>query len=340
MKRFKRLYPLIYAFDNLYAAYLKARRGRRYKSDTLLFSSNLENELTQIYRELLGETYRTGKYRFFMVHEPKRRDVAALPFRDRVVHHAICNVIEPRFDVTFIDHSYACRKGKGTHAGVDQTTAWLRYLHGQGVKPYVLQGDVKAYFASVDHERLIDIVSRKIACDRTVRLLSHIVGGAGKDGKGIPIGNLTSQVFANVYLNELDQFVKHEIRARYYVRYMDDFVILYPDKLQLQKWQCRIDDFLRNCLLLELNQKTRIFPARQGVDFLGYRTWHTHRLLRKHSIRGMRRKLKRFSQQDNEDQIPPEYIRASVQSWVAHAMHANTYNLRQRMFSEYNLGEL
>ena len=337
MRTFKRLYPLIYAFDNLYTAYLTARRGRRYDSEVLWFSMQLEGELMQLYHELQTETYETGEYRTFTVCEPKRREVAALPFRDRVVHHAICNVIEPRFDRAFISHSYACRVGKGTHAGADQITAWLQQLHRQGIAPYVLQADVRSYFASVDHEALIGILARKIACPRTLDLLTGIIRGAGEARKGIPIGNLTSQLFANIYLNELDQFVKHELRARYYLRYMDDFVILHADKAKSRRWRYQIAMFLQERLRLQLNERTRLFPASQGIDFLGYRIWRTHRLLRKRSVRDMRRKLRRFERQYAAGEISRERIEASIQSWIGHARHADTYNLRRRMFAEFKL---
>jgi RNA-directed DNA polymerase len=339
MKRLKRVYPLIYAFDNLYVAYLKARRGRRYDSDVLMFTEHLEEELLSIYHELESGTYRTGRYRFFTVREPKRREVAALPFRDRVVHHAISNVVEPFFDRGFIAHSYACRPGKGTHAGADQLTAWLRALGGRGIEPYVLKADVSQYFASVDHGALISILERKIACHRTLKLLGHIIGSAGKEGKGIPIGNLTSQLFANIYLNELDQFVKHGLRVRHYLRYMDDFIVLHEDKVRIRQWEYDIACFLRDTLKLELNTKTRIYPAAQGIDFLGYRIWKTHRLLRKRSIRDMKQKLERFRRQYREQQISLDRINASVRSWTGHARHANTYNLRRRLFAEYRLRE-
>lgn len=338
MHRFKRLYPQIYAFDNLYVAYLKARRGRRYDSEVLLFAAHLEDELMALYRELATGAYRTGEYRAFIVHEPKRREVAALPFRDRVAHHAICNVVEPIFERGFIAHSYACRVGKGTHAGVDQVTAWLRRLWREGVEPYALKGDVSQYFASVDHNALLYILRRKIGCQRTLDLLGMIIRGAGHSGKGIPIGNLTSQLFANIYLNELDQFVKHELRAHYYLRYMDDFVILHPDKAQLHQWQDAIAAFLGARLCLVLNHRTRIFPTSQGIDFLGYRIWRTHRLLRKRSVRDMRRKLRRFEAQSAAGKLDLPRVNASIQSWFGHARHADTYTLRRRMFAKFKLG--
>jgi retron-type reverse transcriptase len=337
MRRFKRVYPQIYAFDNLYAAYLKARRGRRYDGEVLTFTARLEDELMALYRELATESYRTGEYRTFVVREPKRREVAALPFRDRVAHHAICNVLEPIFERSFIAHSYACRAGKGTHAGADQVTAWLRRLWREGVEPYALKADISQYFASVDHGVLLDILHQKIGCRRTLELLEMIIRGAGHNGKGIPIGNLTSQLFANIYLNELDQFVKHELRARYYLRYMDDFVILHPDKAQLNEWRDTIGTFLRVWLRLSLNQRTRVFPTGQGIDFLGYRIWRTHRLLRKRSVRDMRRKLRRFQSQSAAGTLDLQRADASIQSWLGHARHADTYSLRQRMFGGFRM---
>lgn len=337
MRQFKRLYPLIYSFDNLFAAYLKARKGRRYDADVLRFSSHLEDELITLYRDLATETYRTGEYRTFIVCEPKRREVAALPFRDRVAHHAICNVIEPLFDRGFIRHSYACRAGKGTHAGADQITTWLRLLWRTGTSPYVLKADISGYFASVDHEALISILSHKIACDRTMDLLTHIIDGAGSGGKGMPIGNLTSQLFANIYLNELDQFVKHQLHVKYYLRYMDDFVILHPSKPKLHRWRYAIATFLDQRLHLSFNNRTTTFPASQGIDFLGYRIWRTHRLLRKRNVRDMKRRLKRFERHYSAGQTTRDQIYASIQSWIGHAKHANTYNLRQQMFSDFTL---
>jgi len=335
MKTYKKLYPLIYAFDNLYTAYRSARRGKRYRPEVLSFSASLEDNLIKLYRELQNETYATGAYHYFTVYEPKKRTVAALPFRDRVVHHAICSVLDPIFDRGFIYHSYACREGKGTHAGADQVTHWLRILHRSSESPYIFKADVKSYFASIDHRVLLSILSHRIRCDRTMHLLRDIVGSGGVGGRGIPIGNLTSQLFANIYLNELDQFVKHTLRIKFYLRYMDDFIVLYPDKNRLQQWRYDIGEFLWSHLRLKLNGRTQIFPARQGVDFLGYRIWHTHRLLRKSSIKRMRRKMAKFERRYCRGEISQAEINATLQSWLGHAAHADTYNLRRALLSEF-----
>ena len=338
MKTHRNLYPLIYAFNNLYLAYVKARRGKRYKPEVLQFSANLERELIALYRELVNYSYRTGEYRRFTIYEPKKREVAALPFRDRVVHHALCNVVEPIFERGFIYDSYACRVGKGTHAAVDRLTEFLRRAYRQWGGCYVLKADVAGYFPSVDHGVLMDIIRRKIACPETLALIGEILDSWNGDiGCGIPIGNLTSQLFANVYLNELDQFVKHGLRARYYVRYMDDVVVLAADKATLWGWQRKIEQFLDEALRLHLNRKTDIFPEGRGVNFVGYRTWRTHRLLRKRSVRGIRRTLKALGAKYVGGEVGVEMISAVVASWVGHASHADTYRLRCKVLGEFTI---
>ncbi len=337
MKTYRNLYPLIYAFDNLYRAYIDARRGKRYQAEVLKFTVDLEDNLLSLYQELQEETYTTGEYHYFTVYEPKKREVAALPFRDRVVHHAIHNILEPIFDRGFIYHSYACREGKGTHAGADQVTHWLREIHRKHGRVYVFKADIKSYFASIDHAVLIDILKRKIRCQRTMALLRDIIYSAGNNGKGIPIGNLTSQLFANVYLNELDQYVKHQLRLHYYLRYMDDFIVLHHTKKSLRHWRYQVETYLADRLKIQLNNRTVIFQEKRGVDFLGYRIWRTHRLLRKCSVKRMKRRLGKFEKEYAEGGTSFKEINASVQSWIGHAMHADTYNLRRKLFSNFRL---
>lgn len=339
-KTYRLLYHKVYAFDNLHAAYRRARRGKRYRTEVLSFSAHLEENLLKLQLELANGSYRTGDYRCFEVREPKRRLVAALPFRDRVVQHALCNIIGPIFDVRFISDSYACRVGKGTHAGADRVTAFLRRAQKANDETWILKGDVAQYFPSIDHEVLIGIIGRTIRCEATMRLVREIVSSwhtPGQEGKGIAIGNLTSQLFANIYLNDLDQFVKHRLRQRYYVRYMDDFVVVGSGKTPLHSVRQNISEFLTEQLDLGLNTKTQVFPMAQGVDFLGYRIWPTHRLLRKDSVKRMRRKLRRFSEGYASGDVDLEQINMSVQSWLGHSRHANTHNLRRRIFGSFVL---
>jgi len=320
-------------------AYLKARRNKRYKDEVLMFSKSLEEELLNLRNQLLSKSYKTGKYRSFYVYEPKKRLIMALPFRDRVVHHALCNIIEPIFDKIFIYDSYACRINKGTHKGADRVTKFLSGCNKLEGCTYCLKGDIRQYFPSIDHKKLLEIINKKIICPNTMWLIRQIIYSPGHSeySKGLPIGNLTSQLFANIYLNELDYFVKHQLRIKFYVRYMDDFVILSKDKIQLHEIKREIECFLKEELDLELNQKTDIFPASQGIDFLGYRIWQKYRLLRKASVKKMKRKLKAFQQKYAMGQVDIEKIRQSLMSWLGHVSHCNSYNLRKKLFQQFVL---
>lgn len=334
------LFEQVYQFENLYKAYLKARKDKRYRHEVLEFSANLEENLLYIQNQLIYQTYHTGRYREFYVHDPKTRLVMALPFKDRVVHHALCNIIEPVFENSFIYDSYACRAGKGTHAGADRVTEFLRSAQRHWPKVYCLKGDIKQYFPSVNHDILKRILRKKIACPKTLWLLDEIIDSSANPGdlnpRGIPIGNLTSQLFANIYLNEFDHFIKEDLKARYYVRYMDDFIILNGNKKQLWAVLEEIKGFLE-LLDLQLNGKTGIFPIKQGIDFLGYRIWPTHRLLRKSSIKRMKRKLKAFKRRYQKGQISLEKINATIQSWLGHAKHADSYKLREKLLEGFVL---
>lgn len=338
-KRHGRLFERIVAFDSLYEAYLKARRNKRYRPEVLAFSEKLEENLIQIQNELIWGRYRTGRYRTFYVHEPKTRLVAALPFKDRLVHHAIVAVIEPLFERQFIGDSYACRPGKGMHAGADRVQQWLRQCRHNWGAVYCLKADVKKYFPSINHNALKRILRRTIKDKHVLALLDEIIESTQETGEanpaGIPIGNLTSQLFANLYLNELDQFVKHRLKVRHYIRYMDDFLLLSDSKQQLWVWLRDIKDFLRTSLALELNNKTAIFPvASRGIDFLGYRIWPDYRLLRKSSVKRMRRKIKAYKRRYAAGEMSAEEINRSIQSWLGHAQHADSYRIRTKLMGE------
>jgi RNA-directed DNA polymerase len=331
------LFPRIYEFENLYEAYRLARRGKRAKHDAIRFRANLEGNLIELQNQLIWKTYRTGAYRKFTIFEPKEREIASLPFRDRVLQHALVRVIEPIWQCRFIDDSYACRPGKGTHAGADQAERFLRIVQRNSGQAYALKADVAQYFASIDHQVLIGLLRKRIGCSLTLDLLREIIDSNGQR-VGLPIGNLTSQLFANIYLHELDQFVKQGLRERYYLRYMDDFCVIGPDRGKLHEIRRQAEEFLSVSLKLRLNRKTQVFPVRasrgRALDFLGYRIWPTHRKLRKASERRMRRALKKFVALNQRGSIDLQRVRASVASWVGHAHHADTYRLRARLFDE------
>jgi len=332
MKTYSNLYPFVYDFANLYKAYLKARKGKRYQDKVLQFAAQLEDNLFAIQAELINHTYRTGRYRRFYVHDPKTRPVAALPFKDRVVQHALCNVIEPLFEKSFIYDSYACRKFKGTHAGANRVTEFLKSAQRKWGKVYCLKADIAQYFPSVNHRILKAIIRKKIACPDTLQLIDEIIDSGGGEGRGLPIGNLTSQLWANVYLDQLDHFIKETLREKYYVRYMDDFVIIHGEKRHLWETKKRIEEYLANVLDLTFNGKTGVFPISQGVDFLGYRIWPHFRLLRKRSIKRIKRALKHFREAYHGGKISLERVNATVQSWLGHAKHANSYRFRKKLF--------
>lgn len=319
---------------------MKARRSKRFQDDVLKFSFNLESNLIQIQNELIYKTFRTGQYRYFWVNDPKKRLVAALPFKDRVVQHALCNIIEPLFEERFIYDSYACRVGRGIHAGADRVTQFLRTTQRKWDRVYCLKADVSQYFPSINHIILKTIIRKRIACPDTLRLIDEIIdsGGDGADcPRGLPIGNLTSQLWANVYLDQLDHFVKEVLQEKYYVRYMDDFIILGSNKQHLWAIKREVEGFLANKLDLRLNSKTGIWPISQGIDFLGYRIWPTHRLIRKSSIRRMKRKLKAFKRKYQEGKMDMDKINATIQSWLGHVSHADSYNLRKKLLGSFVL---
>ena len=333
MKTYKNLYPKIYDFDNLHLAYLKARRCKRYRHDVLRFSANLEENLINIQNHLIWKTYRTGRYRFFTVYEPKERLIASLSFRDRVVHHALHNIIEPIFERSMIHDSYACRSEMGVLSGVQRTTRFLRDSTRRWGRVYCLKGDVKKYFPSVHHETLKQIIRKRIACPDTLEMIDRIIDSTGDD-VGMPIGNLTSQLFANVYLSELDHFVKEECGVKYYIRYMDDFVILYDDKRVLKNLLESVDYYLRVALRLRLNGKTQIFPVGpRPIDFLGYRIWPKYRLLRKGNLCRTRRKFKKFARLYALGQMSLSDIQPSIVSWIGHAQHADSWRVRNKILN-------
>ncbi|MBU1348721.1 reverse transcriptase/maturase family protein [Patescibacteria group bacterium] len=258
---------------NLFAAWEKFRRGKRSKPDVMLFEYRLEDNIFALCEELSGGRYRHGPYVPFTISDPKRRSIHKATVKDRVVHQAIANVVEPIFERRFIHDSYSCRVGKGTHAAVKRLRTFLRQASMNDTRTvYTLKCDVRRFFASVDHGILLSLLAKRIEDDRVMLLLRDIVGSfSTAPGLGIPLGNLTSQLFANIYLHELDRYVKHDLREEYYLRYCDDFVTLGSHRRHLEDIAPRIDGFLRDRLRIRLHPgKVSIRSWRQGVDFLGY----------------------------------------------------------------------
>lgn len=356
MKTIKGLFAKIIDFENLYEAWDAARKGKRYRAEVMKFSSNLESNLIDIQNHLIYGTYRVGRYRPFFVYEPKKRLVMALPFRDRVVQWAIYRQLFPLIEKQFIEDSYACRKGKGTHKAADRLQYWLRQTDRKPDRYYYLKLDISKYFYRVDHAVLIDLLRREIRDEPLISLLATIINSEDTrfglptgcdpdaiafdewlDDVGMPIGNLTSQMFANMYMNEVDQFAKHELRIHYYIRYMDDIIILHPDKKYLGEVKNEIEQFLNENLHLQLNKKTVIRPCSMGIDFVGFRIWATHRLLKKKTVKRIKRRIAFLAAATREGKIPQETYDRSIASYKGMMEHFNSYGLRQELNRIYRL---
>lgn len=334
-QKHKRLIEQIIDWDNLIKAHQLARRGKRNRADVLHFEADLWAELGRLQMELLWGTYRPGHYRTFIIREPKRREIAALPYRDRVAQHAICNICGPIWDRAMIHDTYACRPGKGTHAAADRCQRWLRDMHKSGQPVWQLKMDVSRYFPSIRHDLARKVVRRKISCPATLRLLDTIIAstasGPGHE-VGMPVGNLTSQWIANLVGNELDQWAKRELRLKRYIRYMDDMVFLCWSKEEALAIRTSFGRHLADMGMTF--SKTSVLPATRGLNFVGYRIWHDHRLLRRQSIVTMRRRLKALQVRLGRGKISLAQVRAAVASWLAHIAHADSYRVSRAVIGE------
>ncbi len=344
MKRFGHLYEQIYSFDNLLQAFYKARQGKRKKPNVVAFEANLEWELLRLQSELKNRTYHPGGYRTFLIHDPRKRMISAAPFRDRVVHHALCNIIEPIFEPTLIADTYANRRGKGVHLAIHRCQSCLRRHQ------FLLKADVKKYFPSIDHVILKNQIARKIKCPATLQLIDLIIDNSNPQEqvldyfqqddlfaplqrkKGLPMGNLTSQFFANLYLSPFDHFVKEVLRIPGYVRYVDDFVLFHLEKAALREAKCAIEQFLATQLRLVLHErKTFIAPTKDGVTFLGQRIFTTHRRLKRDNVQRFKKRLEQRLDGYLDGAIPRDTFELQLNSWLGHARQADTWRLRKKI---------
>ncbi|MBO4300907.1 MAG: group II intron reverse transcriptase domain-containing protein [Desulfovibrio sp.] len=322
-KTARHLWDSILSWENLLLAAHDASRFKRCYKAVLFFNSRLEENLLCIRDLLYSEKWWPGQYRVFDVFEPKHRTIHAPCFADRVVHHAIVQVILPYFERRFMDCSFACRKNKGTHAASTWLTHMLRSAQEKWDRFYVLKADISRYFPSIDHEILLGIISRIIGDKKVLALIRRLVTGCSciENGRGLPLGALTSQLFANAYLDVLDHHIKDKLGVRYYVRYMDDFVILHNDKTVLWKMLADIRDFIACELHLSLNSKTDVFPASHGVDFAGYRHWISHTLPRKRNVRRAARRFKGISRCYAKGRVDLATVRSCMASFVGYMQH-------------------
>lgn len=327
------LYPEIYNLSNLILAWKKARKHKTKKDYVIEFEANLIENLLQLQKELRNQTYFPQPLKTFILRDPKTRVISKSDFRDRIVHHALVFIIEPIFDKSFIYDSCANRIGKGNLFAIKRFELFKRKVtNNLKSKAFCLKADIKHYFEEVNHEILISFISKKIKDASVINLIKKILdNGKISEDIGMPLGNLTSQFFANVYLNESDYFVKHKLKAKYYIRYVDDFVILHSSQEQLKIWKQEISKFLKEKLKLELHpEKSKIISVSKGIDFVGFRNFWHDRLLRKRNIKKMLSKVEDYKQ----GKITKEKLLESFQGWNAYAKWANSYNLIKGIFNK------
>jgi len=337
----------MFTYQQLYRCYIKCRKNKRNTINQLGFEINAEQNLLELEQELNGGTYHPGRSICFVVDKPKLREVFAADFRDRVVHHVLVDHLEPRAEPKFIYDSYACRKNKGTHAAAKRLQRFTRAVtHNNSKRAYCLQLDIRSFFVSMNKDILFDMVKKHTTDSAMIWLAKIIIYNdctencritRGKNlikhvpehkslfkqakNKGLPIGNLTSQFFANLYLNELDQFVKHQLRCRHYMRYMDDVLILHQDKNRLEAWTGDIQAFLQERLDLILNtRKTAIRPISNGIDYLGYIVRPFYILVRRRVVNNLKARIRNGS-----------LTKASYMSYMGHLKHANAHKLRKHI---------
>lgn len=339
MRVYQNVFQEVISIENLFRAGDEFKRGKRWKKDVMEFEINLESNLFQLHRDLSVQSYRHGPYTAFYINDPKQRHIHKATVRDRVVHHAIFSVLNPIFEPTFIPASFSCRVGKGTHKGVRVLAGMLRQVSRNNTKQcFALKCDINKFFASIDHDILLSILHRRIDDDQALWLLKEVIGSFVSDTSnifyrtGLPIGNLTSQLFANVYLHELDQFVQRDMTIKSYVRYTDDFVILANTQATLQELLPNVQRFLKERLRLELHpKKVSIRKYSQGIDFLGYVILPNHIVIRTKTKQRILRRLRQRIDEYERGRISEHSVDQTLQSYRGVLSHANSYRLRQEI---------
>lgn len=315
----------IISVENPLNAWREFLRGKRKRKDVALFSLNLIDNIINLHNELLQKSYQHGDYQAFKINDPKSRDIHKASVRDRLVHHAIYRILYPYFDPKFIFDSYSCRFNKGTHRAMDRFRKFYRKLSNNNTKTvWVLKCDIRKFFASIDHAVLIKILEKHLKDNNIIELLETIIDSfhtKDKTGVGLPLGNLTSQLLVNIYMNEFDQFVKRNLKAKNYIRYADDFLILHNNKTHLENLLPKISEFLDIKLKLTLHpKKVSISTLSSGVDYLGWVHFPHHRVLRTTTKRRVMKKISKNSSTETKA------------SYLGLLSHGDTYNLRRNLF--------
>ena len=335
-KIFHNFFDEIISLENLFLAWDEFKRGKRNKPDVQKFEYNLEDNIFQLQQELKVKTYKHSNYKSFYIQDPKLRSIHKACVKDRVLHHAVFRILYPIFDPTFISDSYSCRIEKGTHRAVNRIQKFARKVSKNNTKNcYILKCDILKFFNSISHNILISLIQKKIKDENTIWLISKIIESFSiLANKGLPLGNITSQLFANIYLNELDQFVKHKLKEKYYIRYCDDFVILGENREYLEKLVPQINRFLNEKLKLSLHSdKISIRKYYRGVDSLGYVSFPHRRILRTKTKRRMFRKIEQRIERLKRGEISKKSFNQTIQSYFGVLKHCNSHKVIQNIIN-------
>lgn len=351
--KIKGVFDLIFSMDNLYGAFQDASKGRRYNKDVLRFAYDSWSNLEALREVILRGAYEIDRYYIFFVHEPKKRMIMSISFEHRVVQWAIYRVINPVLVKGYIRDSYGCIPGRGALGAMLRLKGWLQYVSRKDGEWYYLKLDISKYFYRISHRVLKKILRKKIKDERLLTILDRIIDckhtpfglppgkspgeiplGERLYDVGMPIGNLLSQMFANLYLNELDQFCKRVLGIKFYVRYMDDIIVLHNSKKQLHTWRWQIGEFLERELELSLNQKTCIRPINQGIEFVGYRLWFNRVVLRKSTTLGIKRSLKEVRRKYKDYEISLDEATQTFNSYVGMLKHTDSEELLASLYTD------
>ena len=338
MKIYKDIFKDMISMENLLLAWDEFKKGKREKSDVQEFELHLEDNLFALYQELKSKRYKHGQYVGFYINDPKRRHIHKATVRDRILHHAIHRKLYPIFNPTFVYTSYSSRKEKGTHRAVIKLDKMLKAVYQSYGKCFVLKCDIKKFFPTVDHKILMKIIARRIKDKDALWLIKKIVKSfeseftTKRDKKGTPIGNLTSQILVNVYMNEMDQFIKNRLKAKYYVRYADDFIVVYHNQDYLSDLKNQIESFLKKELKLSFHpDKVTIRKYQQGIDFLGYVILPKAIVLRTKTKQRIFKKLGQRVKEYKRGKIDEKTLMQSFNSYLGVLSHAKSYKLEQEL---------
>lgn len=343
MKVYKNLFEKIISPENLFSAWDVFKSDKRNRYDVQQFEWSLEQNIFQLRHELKNKTYKHGPYTGFYIRDPKQRHIHKALVRDRILHHVVFSLINPIFEETFISTSFSCRIGYGTHRGIAVLEKMARRIYKNGTSScFILKCDIQKFFDSVDHNVLLSILRKRIKDEDVMWLLQEVIESYSSsrstifEKRGLPIGNLTSQLFANVYMNEFDQFMKNSLKVRNYVRYTDDFAIVSESFAYLEGLLGSIKEFLECKLALSLHpKKITILKFNRGIDFLGYLIFPNHRLIRTKTKHRIFTKLRRRINEFHGGRINRLTLEQSLQSYFGVFSHANTYELYNELKNQY-----